>query len=98
MVPAVPSKRSSGHVRTARSGRETLEKITRRLDETRLIGTRILVEPPIYRGLIVVAGSGPGNGAIRTACRIRRRTPCSATSTRSSADPMALAGRSAVPS
>jgi len=34
---------------------ETLEKVTRRLDEARIIGTRILVEPPIYRGLTVVA-------------------------------------------
>ncbi len=33
----------------------TMEKITQRLDETRLIGTRILVEPPIYRGVTVVA-------------------------------------------
>ena len=33
----------------------TLEKITQRLDETRLIGTRILVEPPVYRGITVVA-------------------------------------------
>jgi predicted phage baseplate assembly protein len=34
---------------------ETLEKVTRRLDEARVIGTRILVEPPVYRGLTVVA-------------------------------------------
>ncbi len=33
----------------------TLERITQRLDDTRLIGTRILVEPPVYRGLTVVA-------------------------------------------
>lgn len=34
---------------------ETLEKVTRRLDECRLIGTRVVVEPPVYRGLTIVA-------------------------------------------
>lgn len=34
---------------------ETVEKIARRLDECRLIGTRLLVEPPRYRWLTVTA-------------------------------------------
>jgi predicted phage baseplate assembly protein len=34
---------------------DTLERITRRLDETRLLGTRIVVEPPAYRGVTIVA-------------------------------------------
>ncbi|MBA2571027.1 MAG: putative baseplate assembly protein, partial [Chloroflexi bacterium] len=34
---------------------ETLEKVTRRLDESRILGSRIVVEPPVYRGLTVVA-------------------------------------------
>lgn len=34
---------------------ETVEKIGRRLDECRLIGSRVLVEPPLYRGVTVVA-------------------------------------------
>src|SRR6266545_2068675 len=34
---------------------ETLEKIRVRLDDTRLIGTRVLIEPPLYRGVTVVA-------------------------------------------
>ncbi len=34
---------------------ETLERITTRLDEVRLIGTRVSVEPPSYRGITVVA-------------------------------------------
>jgi hypothetical protein len=34
---------------------ETLERITRRLDECRIIGSRVLVEPPVYRGVTVVA-------------------------------------------
>ena len=34
---------------------ETLARISDRLDEVRLIGTRVLVSPPRYRGLTVVA-------------------------------------------
>jgi predicted phage baseplate assembly protein len=36
-------------------GQETLERISDRLDEVRLIGTRVLVSPPKYRGVTVVA-------------------------------------------
>ncbi|MBB4910210.1 putative baseplate assembly protein [Actinophytocola algeriensis] len=34
---------------------ETLRRISERLDEVRLIGTRVLVSPPKYRGVTVVA-------------------------------------------
>jgi len=34
---------------------ETLRKVADRLDEARLIGTRVLVEPPMYQGVTVVA-------------------------------------------
>jgi predicted phage baseplate assembly protein len=34
---------------------DTLQKITDRLEESRVIGTRAIVEPPIYRGVTVVA-------------------------------------------
>lgn len=34
---------------------ETVEKIGRRIDECRLIGSRVVVEPPLYRGVTVVA-------------------------------------------
>lgn len=34
---------------------ETVEKIGRRLDECRLVGSRVLVEPPLYAGLTIVA-------------------------------------------
>jgi predicted phage baseplate assembly protein len=34
---------------------ETLQRIAERLDEVRLIGTRVSVEPPSYRGVTVVA-------------------------------------------
>jgi predicted phage baseplate assembly protein len=36
-------------------GEDTLQKITDRLEESRVIGTRALVEPPVYRGVTVVA-------------------------------------------
>jgi predicted phage baseplate assembly protein len=36
-------------------GDETLQKITDRLEESRVIGTRAIVEPPVYRGVTVVA-------------------------------------------
>ena len=34
---------------------ETLQAITDRLEEARVIGTRVIVEPPVYRGVTVVA-------------------------------------------
>ncbi|MFL6124658.1 putative baseplate assembly protein [Actinophytocola sp.] len=36
-------------------GEDTLARISERLDEVRLIGTRVLVSPPRYRGVTVVA-------------------------------------------
>lgn len=38
---------------------DTLQKITDRLEESRVIGTRALVEPPVYRGVTVVATLRP---------------------------------------
>jgi predicted phage baseplate assembly protein len=34
---------------------ELLDKVRERLEETRLIGTRVLIEPPLYQGVTVVA-------------------------------------------
>lgn len=34
---------------------DTLQRITDRLDESRVIGTRTIIEPPVYRGITVVA-------------------------------------------
>jgi predicted phage baseplate assembly protein len=34
---------------------DTVQRIGRRLDESRLVGTRIVVEPPEYRGVMIVA-------------------------------------------
>jgi len=55
VVPAVPTADYRLKFDQLVPAEATLERITQRLDETRLIGTRILVEPPIYRGVTVVA-------------------------------------------
>jgi predicted phage baseplate assembly protein len=34
---------------------ETMERVARYLDERRLVGTRLIVEPPTYQGVTVVA-------------------------------------------
>ncbi len=74
---------------------DTLQKITDHLEESRVIGTRALVEPPVYRGITVVArlrarsriNPDPAPGG-RAPGAVRR------TSTRSRAVPTARAGRS----
>ncbi|MFI5761822.1 putative baseplate assembly protein [Streptomyces sp. NPDC051563] len=51
-------------------GEQMLSKITASLDERRLIGTRLVVEPPVYQGFTVVARlvAAPGEvDAVRTA-------------------------------
>ena len=46
---------------------ETLARITRYLDERRVVGTRVIVEPPTYQGITVVA-------SIKSRTRARRAT------------------------
>ena len=55
IVPAVSSDRGRVRFEQLLPAQPTLEKVTRRLDETRLVGTRVVVEPPVYRGVTVVA-------------------------------------------
>ena len=59
VVPAAGS--SGGRLRFEQllPAEETLQRIGRRLDEARVIGTRVLVEPPVYRGVTVVAKLKP---------------------------------------
>jgi predicted phage baseplate assembly protein len=56
IVPAAPIG-DDGHIEFAElvPDEETLQRIGERLDEVRLIGTRVSVEPPSYRGVTVVA-------------------------------------------
>jgi predicted phage baseplate assembly protein len=55
IVPAVTSEQGRIRFEQLVPGQQTLERVTRRLDETRLVGTRVAVEPPVYRGVTVVA-------------------------------------------
>jgi predicted phage baseplate assembly protein len=55
IVPAVPVDSGRLAFEALVPADETLERVTRRLDDSRVIGTRILVEPPVYRGVTVVA-------------------------------------------
>ena len=59
VVPAAGS--SDGRLRFEQlvPGEETLQRIARRLEDSRVIGTRVLVEPPVYRGVTVVAKLRP---------------------------------------
>ncbi len=38
---------------------DTLGRVAGRLDETRVVGTRVIVEPPVYRGITIVARLRP---------------------------------------
>jgi predicted phage baseplate assembly protein len=55
VVPAAAVQR--GRIRFADlvPSEDTLRRLADRLDEVRLIGTRVLVEPPRYRGITVIA-------------------------------------------
>jgi hypothetical protein len=59
VVPAAGS--SDGRLRFEQlvPAEETLQRIARRLEDSRVIGTRVLVEPPVYRGVTVVAKLRP---------------------------------------
>jgi len=56
-VLVVPSIASEGAVRfeALLPSEATLARVARRLDGSRLLGTRIAIEPPVYRGVTVVA-------------------------------------------
>jgi len=59
VIPSVPDDRGRLRFEQLIPRESTLEAIVHRLDETRLIGTRVLVEPPLYRGVTVVASLVP---------------------------------------
>ena len=56
-VLVVPSVSTTGEMpfATLLPTESTLDRVARRLDESRLLGTRVAIEPPIYRGVTVVA-------------------------------------------
>ncbi len=55
VVPSATSEQGRLRFEQLVPSPETLQKITDRLDEGRVIGTRAIVEPPIYRGITIVA-------------------------------------------
>ncbi len=55
VVPSAVSERGRLRFDQLVPNEDTLQKITDRLEESRVIGTRAVVEPPVYRGVTVVA-------------------------------------------
>jgi predicted phage baseplate assembly protein len=55
IVPAAPMVEGRIRFEDLVPTEDTMEKVRQRLNETRLIGTRVLIEPPLYRGVTVVA-------------------------------------------
>jgi predicted phage baseplate assembly protein len=55
VVPAAPQEEGRIEFPELVPSEDTLQRISERLDEVRLIGTRVSVEPPSYRGVTVVA-------------------------------------------
>jgi predicted phage baseplate assembly protein len=55
IIPAAPQEDGRIEFPELVPSEETLQRIGERLDEVRLIGTRVSVEPPSYRGVTVVA-------------------------------------------
>ncbi|HSV65925.1 MAG TPA: putative baseplate assembly protein [Mycobacteriales bacterium] len=55
VVPAAPVDRGRITFEDLVPAPDTMERIATRLDEVRLVGARVVVEPPLYRGVTVVA-------------------------------------------
>jgi predicted phage baseplate assembly protein len=55
VVPAAASERGRILFENLQPSSEVLARIAARLDDVRVIGTRVSVEPPLYRGITVVA-------------------------------------------
>jgi predicted phage baseplate assembly protein len=55
VVPSAPEDRGRLRFEQLIPSEETLQAIAGRLDTCRLVGTRVLVEPPLYQGVTVVA-------------------------------------------
>jgi predicted phage baseplate assembly protein len=55
VVPAAPAGRGRISFETLVPAEEMLARIAARLDEVRVVGTKVSVQPPLYRGVTVVA-------------------------------------------
>ena len=54
-VPAAPQQQARIRFEDLVPTVETLERIREKLDRSRLVGTRVLIEPPTYQGVTIVA-------------------------------------------
>ncbi|MFI2458150.1 putative baseplate assembly protein [Streptomyces sp. NPDC019539] len=54
VVPAVPTGQRA-QLEHLVPAQETLDRVATRMEKARLVGTRIMIEPPLYRGVTVVA-------------------------------------------
>jgi len=55
VVPAAPAEGGRLRFEQLVPSDDTLARVAARLDETRVVGTRVIVEPPVYRGITIVA-------------------------------------------
>ncbi|MCY0931980.1 putative baseplate assembly protein [Streptomyces sp. H27-H1] len=55
VVPGLPDEPGPARFAALKPRQSTLDTVARRLDERRLVGTTVLVEPPLYRGVTAVA-------------------------------------------
>ncbi|MFE9566803.1 putative baseplate assembly protein [Streptomyces sp. NPDC006487] len=67
VVPGLPDEPGQARFAALKPRQTTLDTVTARLEERRLVGTTVLVEPPLYRGVTAVARlrSVPGAKADR---------------------------------
>jgi predicted phage baseplate assembly protein len=59
VVPAAAAEAGRLRFEQLVPSEETLARVAARLDETRVVGTRVIVEPPVYRGITIVARLRP---------------------------------------
>lgn len=55
VIPSAPAEDGRLRFEQLVPSPDTLQAITDRLEECRVIGTRVVIEPPVYRGLTIVA-------------------------------------------
>jgi predicted phage baseplate assembly protein len=55
VVPSAPAEGGRLRFEQLVPSEDTLARVASRLDETRVVGTRVIVEPPVYRGITIVA-------------------------------------------
>ena len=87
VVPAAPIVDGQMRFEDLVPSEATMEKVRNALDGQRLVGTRVIIEPPVYQGVTVVAQVKIA-ARRRASCACARKRPrcCTGTSTRWSVD------------